>query len=261
MNPTVIYVHIPKTAGTTFYSILKRNFERARIFLCHVTQGPDQLKSMPAEQRDRLQLIRGHFPHGIHRCLSQPVEYITILRDPIERTISHYYYVLREPTHHLHKRVVSEKIGLKEYVLGCRNKELDNGQTRLIAGDSFQIPFGECRSDLLEQAKHNLQHSFSVVGLTERFDETVLLMARRFGWKKTHYTRRNVTEKRPAREQLDAETLDALEAINTLDLELYAFAKALFEKAVNEQFLFNWKLAGYRAANRIRAAARVQSRA
>jgi len=256
MNPTVIYVHIPKTAGTTFYSILDRNFESAGTYLYRLTEGTEQLTNLPADQRDRLQLIRGHLPYGIHRCLSQPVEYITILREPIERTISHYYYVLRNPTHRHYQRVVSEKMGIREYVLGCLIKELDNGQVRLISGDGFQAPFGKCGRELLDQAKHNLQHSFSVVGLTERFDETVLLMARRFGWKKTHYVRQNVTDKRPAREQLDSETLDAVKAINTLDLELYAFAKTLFERAVADQFLFNLKLARYRAGNRLRAASR-----
>ena len=253
MTPTLIYVHIPKTAGTTLYSILKRNLERDRIFFAHTAAD---LASLPAEERVRLQLIRGHFPYGIHRCLSQPVEYITILRDPIERTISNYYYVLRSPDHHLHERVVSQKMGLKEYILECPNKQLDNGQARMISGDGFQAPFGKCGRELLEQAKHNLQNSFSVVGLTERFDETVLLMARRFGWKRTHYVRRNATEKRLPREQLDPEILEAVKAINALDLELYAFAKTLFERAVGEQSLFNWRLAGYRATNRIRAALR-----
>jgi hypothetical protein len=258
MNPTLIYVHIPKTAGTTLYSILKKNFERARIFFSH---SAADLASLPAEERVRLQLIRGHFPYGIHRCLSQPFEYITILRDPIERTISNYYYVLRSPDHHLHNRLVTQKIGLKEYVIESSNKQLDNGQTRMISGDGFQAPFGRCGRELLEQAKHNLQHSFSVVGLTERFDETVLLMARRFGWKRTHYVRRNTTEKRLPGEQLDPEILEAVRALNALDLELYAFATTLFERAVSEQFLFNWKLAGYRAGNRLRTALRVQSRA
>ena len=34
----------------------------------------------------------GHHPYGIHRILKQPVSYCTILRDPLARQISEYWY-------------------------------------------------------------------------------------------------------------------------------------------------------------------------
>ncbi len=206
---------------------------------------------MPDAERGRLQLIEGHLPYGIHEYLSQPCEYITILRDPVERMISHYYYVLRSPEHYLYNTVTTQKIGLKEYVLGGLSPELDNGQVRLICGCGRPLPYGACSRQQLELAKQNLQHRFALVGFAERFDETLLLAARKFRWKDPYYVRQNVTENRPARKQVSAELIAAIEKVSSLDLELYAFAEDLFQDALRRQIglFFSFQLARFRINN------------
>jgi hypothetical protein len=252
-SPTILYLHIPKAAGTTLSVILEERLkETGRVLnLRDTRKAVEELTGLPQAQRDQLQLVRGHFPYGIHECLRQPYEYITILRDPVERLISHYYYVLRKPIHYLYPRVTSEKMGLKEYALGRLSRELDNGQVRQISGNFYRDPRGQCSRDLLDQAKENLRDRFAVVGLAERFDETVLLLSQKFGWKDLFYVRQNVTRDRPRREQLPADVLEAIKAASSLDLELYAFATELFERAVQQQdrSSFELKLAKYRKGN------------
>jgi hypothetical protein len=152
-----------------------------------------------------------------------------LLRDPIERVISHYYFVLRQPTHYLHQAVTAQSLSLRDYVSTGLASELDNGQTRYLAG-ALDLPFGACSRRHLELAKQNLLRHFAVVGLVERFDETVLMAKKLFAWKHVYYTPDNVTRDRPRREQLAASDLAAMEGTNVLDLELYDFAKVLFEK-------------------------------
>ncbi len=58
---------------------------------------------------------------------------------------------------------------------------MNDGQVRLISGVFGAVPFGELNETHLEQAIANLR-SFEVVGVTEKFDLTLLLLQQAFGW-------------------------------------------------------------------------------
>src|SRR5690348_13333798 len=45
----------------------------------------------------RYRLIRGHFGYSIHRILPKKPIFMTMLREPIERTISDYEHMKRDP--------------------------------------------------------------------------------------------------------------------------------------------------------------------
>jgi hypothetical protein len=86
----------------------------------------------------------------------------------------------------------------------------------------------ECADrESLEEAKLVLRDHVAVVGTTERFDESIVVMQHTLGLRRPVYVRRNVG---PApRGPLDPETHAAIEAHNLLDLELYAYANALLD--------------------------------
>ena len=48
-------------------------------------------------------------------------------------------------------------------------------------------PFGEVTDEMLEQAKHNLREELVFFGLTERFDESLVLAKRRLGFRSILY--------------------------------------------------------------------------
>ena len=232
--------------------MLAQRFDAKRTFTVRdPIKHIENLKALPAAERDQLQLIKGHFPYGIHEHLSQPFDYITMLRDPVERMVSHYYFVLRTPHHYLYETVTSKKIGLNEYVLGGLSEELDNGQVRLISGIGRRIPYGQCSRKWLEVAKENLERRFSFVGLAERFDETILLIARKFGWKDPYYIRQNVTENRPAVKDVPMHVIDAIKKVSALDLELYSFAQSIFRKTLRRRSgpFFRFQVTRFKARN------------
>ena len=86
-----------------------------------------------------------------------------------------------------------------------RRSPRENVQTKMIAGADYDAP---CTAEIFTQAKENLHRHFSVVGLSERFEESLALMKLRFGWKLECYSSFNVARTRPKKRDLPQSTLD-----------------------------------------------------
>ena len=249
----LIFLHIPKTAGLNVRHVLNRQYGMDHVcvpergedpstspFWRHLEEGaplegrgrpgvdPNQGQREALRQRcraemDRIRVVMGHMWFGLHDALPRPASYFTFLRDPVERALSVYFHRVRR--HGL-------RLGLEEYVDTARDFQMDNGQTRHLCGrmDDVDVRFTECTQEVLERAKANLRAWFPVVGITERFDESFLVMARIFGWVDPWYEPQNVNRRRPRGGQVPAAIRERLEEHNRFDTQLYAYARGLFEE-------------------------------
>lgn len=234
---SIIFLHIPKAAGTTLYRIIDKQYEPKSIFTLdgfHPQESIAEFKTLPEASKREIKLIQGHMRFGIHEYLPQPFTYMTVLREPVERIISHYYFVRRTPRHYLYNEVTSKDMSLKDYVGSGISTELNNAQTRVLAGVE-SISFGQCSPEILETAKKNIQQHFAVVGLADKFEETLLLLKRVLGWKTPFYIRQNVTKDRPPKENISEDTLKIIEKYNELDIELYKYVQEMFEQTINQR--------------------------
>jgi hypothetical protein len=237
-SETILFLHLAKTAGTTLNQALGREY--SDILSLYI---PKESKDLFEDFKNRLKtqtaaLIRGHFEFGWHHFLTRPFTYFTIMREPIERVISEYHYILSKPGHPMHEQVGKHGAGLPKFV---KDLHTPNLQTKKISGISFAANSGITGGEnidghnMLEIAKENLAGHFAVVGLTERFDETLILLKREFGWAWPYYIRDNITPKKTARRDIPASTIKIIEENNLLDIELYEYAVKLFEKKVRSQ--------------------------
>ena len=129
----VIFLHIPKSGGTTMHAIIERQYPADRIYTIdgtHVRESIAAFKAMPEAERARLLVLKGHMAFGLHEWLPQPSTYITLLRHPVERAISHYYHILRTPHHTHHPTVVSRNMSLYDFAEAGVSRLINNGQTR-----------------------------------------------------------------------------------------------------------------------------------
>lgn len=166
-------------------------------------------------------------PFGLHEILPQPATYITVLRGAVERVISAYYFMRNYKLHPNYWKFRREGWTLEDFVR-CSPRE--NVQTKMIAGADYDAP---CTAETLLKAKNNLQY-FSVVGLTEHFEESLALMKLRFGWKLKSYSSFNVTRIRPKKRDLPQSTLDLIAERNRFDIELYKYVAKIFEETINK---------------------------
>ena len=254
-NHALIFLRLPKSGSTTLATLLRNRYKKKGVFLIPESQEKNKLCQLPLEKRADIKYLDGHDVFGIHEYLPTPSHYITLLRNPIDRVVSHYYYVLRRPKHYLHKTVVTNNIELEEYVASGISPEINNGQVRLLS--TISCSFGNCSQEMLEQAKNNISRHFSAIGTLEDFDKFLLLLKKKLSWNGYPlYRRKNVTSKRPSLNSFSASTIKTIEKYNQLDIEMYKLVKHEFHKIYDSYCTeadlakFQWLNANY---NRVRS--------
>ena len=243
----LVLVHIPKTAGTTLGSLLLHHYgdryQRVDMSGVHVRADDAELEVVrhaadgTAAPLDRFELragvevVSGHAPVGLLGLLPPAERYVTILRDPVERTLSQYYHLLgrRAAWRHEWLPAPTPELRLSE-AIGERSYIPDNLQTRMLCGiPSVEHPLP---ADALDRAKHELRERFSSVGTADRFEELVALLNLDLGWPTVVVGRARVNAARPRGGDVPAEEIRLAEEANALDRELYAEAGRLHDEAV-----------------------------
>lgn len=186
---------------------------------------------LPQAERDAFDVLTGHVGFGVHLLLSRAATCVTMLRDPVDRLVSHYAFTRQEKDHYLHEVATSPGMTLGRYVSTVSSFELDNDQVRWLSGvPHFDVPVREMRRSHLEQAKFNLEHGMAAFGLLERLEESLDLLGWALGGPRLEMARLNQTRERPAVSDISAEDLEAIRTSNALDVELYAFARRIFSE-------------------------------
>lgn len=261
-NGLVIFAHIPKTAGSTINKIIDVNYEQIFNFYPRKNEPLSQLKDWIADFQagmERLQqnpqpkLLRGHFGLGIHDLLGiDRCAYITLLRDPVERVISHYYFLEQVEKFFAPATTDSqtaEKMTLEKFIYQRKDPIVNNLQTRFLSGigwqksyykdlwkkvykQNFKVGYGDCTEEMLSRAKYNLEN-YVVFGLQSRFNESLDLFKTVFGWQDVNFElKKNVNKQRPAREQIDPDLINFIQRENHLDTELHNYALEIFDRTV-----------------------------
>lgn len=245
----LLFMHIPKTAGSTVHSMLGLQFPKRRQLIRNMVQHTAALENLSAAQREELRLVRGHFPHGLHHFFTGSTEYTTLLREPVDRCISHYYYLKGKRDALPQDDPRSIRHSLAEL---CSNGEflfVDNLQVRYLSGNAA-APFGQVNETMFRDALKNLE-AFPVIGIQREFDAYMLLLADRYRFRFPYYRRQRVNAERPSLQEVDEATRTAVATLNRWDGLLYDAAAARVQQLIAEKGEdFRSRLQRYRKRNR-----------
>lgn len=239
----VVFIHVPKAAGTTFTAVLDGQFRREEI--CPAYYLDEFFFSIPREQLLHYRLLRGHYEWSVLELL-RDVRVITVLREPVSRAFSYYRFIRATKKHPkfkvmqaksfldvLHDEELGKSIRNFQTLLFGRDLDLER-MRRNMAPETPPIYPWENRPGptpvSLERAKMRLAMC-SFVGLQERFEDSLLLLAYTFGWPPpVNVSKLNVTPVESVPMGKDEEELVAIRDLNSMDIALYAFAADLFER-------------------------------
>lgn len=248
-GPRVFIVHVMKTGGTTLVESLRRSFPPEEVYpqpdldlrrdgdtvaFRHLTIR--YLQTLPEDRLRQIRIVAGHFPYLARDILGHDFDAITVLRDPVERTIS-LLRQLQRPAPWMDPSAVAPMAPLAlEAVYEAPDvfgPLIHNHQTKLFSMTWADEPTGymqaiEVDRARLAVAKENLGR-VHVVGLTERFDDFLDLLTERYGWQVPRGARLNAG---PAADgtEVSASFRRRIEQDNAIDVELYEHAKGIVEQ-------------------------------
>lgn len=229
---TLIFTHVPKVAGT---SLLRRLiYPNYRLEECRQFSGIRDLIVRKTDQK----ILIGHNPFGMGDFIAGESQYFTMFRDPVERAISHFYFI-RQPAidpakeGNRDQKALYRAVRLKDIFDKTRHQRwrpatswlMDNLQTRYTAGYRHNWR-SEKSSTLLAAAKKNLDEKYHVFGVQDKFEGSLSVIANSFGWTiGPPVERAQITR---VEKYYDEEDLTAVRLHNQLDQELYNYACELF---------------------------------
>jgi hypothetical protein len=241
MTKVILFNHIPKTAGSTMFRVLWRTVGGERVLFVtrpgRHREDLDRVIETLDRPLDGTYAVAAHTGAGIESLLPSRHEYpaFTMLRDPVDRTLSSYYY-------NLETGLLPGGTSLEAYLEDDTIRAF-NAQTAFLGGLSCSfhlegaVPERQAYDQaLLDRAKANLDQHVTV-GLTERFDETLVVLQEAFGWPviRTLYQKANVGTSRKTAAPITVSERSAVEAANELDLELYQYAAGLLDARWEEE--------------------------
>lgn len=229
--PNILFLHLSKTAGKALLSSIRPNYSKEsvlRVYGLPCTKNtffPSKVSNDVIEQSLKLQYTQeqlnnikffaGHVSYGIHTMFEQKFDYITIMRDPIHRMISHYYFSIE-----MEPRLKQQWKSLEDYIIN--RTTLHNWMTKKIS--NIHKDGGD-----LDLAKKNISENFALCGITEMYQETLDLLTFLYGLQLKNVVI-NKTQDKPSIESIDSNIIDAIKTLHYKDVELYEFAKNLFVK-------------------------------
>jgi hypothetical protein len=241
-RPLIAFVHIPKTAGATVTTMFSRAYSKAGLDDAgNYMRGPEnaarKLTRRPGGweiwQRRGGRVTAGHVPYRIFReHLPPDALYMTFLREPVDRVLSHYYRHIHRTHAHTSPGPRQDRAeSLEQALVELRLPQVNNLATRFLCGHPSRDD--DLAASALDDAKANLRN-FAFVGIQERFDESLVLLQRTLGLRAVPYVNRHVSAEggRPLVDEIPDEQRRLIAEFNQLDAELYEFGVALFEKAV-----------------------------
>lgn len=254
MKPSACYFyHIPKTAGMSTWQLLEHYYPKEKI--CPGRMWEDII-DVPPDVLAEYDVFRGHFLAYLEPYLGRALDTFTLLRDPVERTISHYCHVQRAPDHPFH--LVAQSLTLADFCVDRRTAHMvQNYQSRYLAclppKDPRALADGMTKADfaayrlqlaldpiadetpspveLYRAAKERLK-GFVAAGISENLEHSLALIAHALGLPHPPvFPMRNVAPNRPV--SVDGAALRAIRANTEVDQVLYEETKRDFHQKLS----------------------------
>jgi len=258
-NTAIFFIHIPKTAGTSFTRILEQLYPpEARCNAYYI----QELIEVDPKTLSQLRLFIGHIDYAANELMPKPLNIVTFIRDPVERAISAYNHIKANADHPQHDLFNAEVSSLYDFANHPEfSRQLRNTQTGMLGRDNkFKLLYDLAHNKQIElnEAKYlsnfHRQHEvtkidlfvaqerlrkMSFFGIMGWFDASISIFCDMFGVPHpTHPPRDNIAVYRQTSEkpEYDKRDMEAVRELVYIDNQLYNFSKRLFMSRFGAEF-------------------------
>ena len=179
-----IFIHIGKTAGTSFRNFLTSNVKKHYFgyakthYLTHANpKFRVESKFYEVEPRgneifNMYDLFSEHAPFGLHTWLpTKDYQYITVLREPISRILSAYRYAID-------RKWITSDVNVIDWYHSDTNNDISFYQINHVSGLPMDLP----PETKLNKALLNLEDDKFLFGFTEAYNEFIDLCCETNKW-------------------------------------------------------------------------------
>jgi len=214
-HPIVLFVHIPKAAGTgaavLFYEQYK---EKLGVIDMNVwDRWQERMRAAPY----RFDCLFGHFSYGIHEDIARAAEYTSVMRNPIDAILSYHSFIVSKPNHPFHQFMGNGSLDQflklpRELLFVFRNY-----QTTMLTGK-----LNATASEAIEL----IGRKYPILGTVERLPETIYFWQKRYGWGEVVMRMEEGKNASEAPRKLSLAEIRGIEELVRVDLDVYAFVRS-----------------------------------
>lgn len=220
----VISLHIPKTAGKSFYKVLSKMYGNkldTRIQRKDYFPETINISALANNIPEHITVMHGHLLYKHVKPIREKYnsKIITWLRDPVDRVISNYYFLMqtiRKKQRKIHQHHDKMDYTLMDY---ASMKSVQNRMTKYLSGIELEDLF--------------------FIGFLEYFDEDLKTLGKLLNWQvnipNVFENNGSSYRKNPtcATKTVTDEMKERIRELNSLDVDLYQEAIGLRRKNLN----------------------------
>jgi hypothetical protein len=217
-----IFIHIGKTAGTSFRTFLESNVSRPYFGynkLWYLTDVRDTQKFLELEPNgmtalEYCDLFSEHMSYGLHPYLkTKDYQYVAMFREPLSRTLSAYRYAID-------RGWITEEDDVIDWFHNDESQK--HYQMHHIAGVPHDLPY----ETKFQIALKNLKDDKLLFGFTEKYDEFIDLCCEINKWRPQYRT----TNKTSSKKEVSEENKEKLKELLAEEIEFYNEALKIYNE-------------------------------